>query len=193
MAGFLGGGFDPSQYTEHQAYLTGISSSSWVTLMSVSGKGFLEQALLNMYQPNTTSVSWSTEPELLITVDGTVVLDLVFNGQAAVEQGYAWGVASTSSFVPTVGTSSVYPVGYIPGTYYGSNARAFDANSQYANLTFPSSAQQSAAGQSINSVYCAPVFFLDNPIYFQQSLLIQIKGVPAASTYNICGNAKARY
>jgi hypothetical protein len=160
--------------------------------MSVSGKGFLEQAMLTMYESGTGNAAFTTEPEIIVTIDGNVVLDLVFNGQAAQGMYYAYGLTSMASAVPIQQTASqAYPVVNVLGCYV-SSAHAVDATNSIFNLTFPSSAQQTAAGTSIvSSIYATPTFFLDNPIYFQQSLLIQVKGV--SSNYSMYGNAKARY
>lgn len=168
MAGFLGG-FDPSLYAEHQASNTAVNSASLVTLMSVTGKGMLEEALIVGSGTSTTNM------EIVITIDGIIVLDLT----ATVNSGYNYGLGvvpstniiyMTANFLTLVGVETLF------------GAMQLISTNTISQVTFPNSSQVTCAGDF-------SLVGLEQPIYFNQSLLIQIKGAGAT----IKAGAKARY
>jgi hypothetical protein len=168
MAEILGLGYDPSQYTEHQAVNTSLSSTTLTTLISVTGQGMLEAALI------TATTTTTTAPEIVITVDGTVILDLV--QPTGAEGSSAMGIV----FSPNLKYSSS------SSDYISGMENLFGGSITVSNLqvvAFPNASQV-----TLGSTGYSGIVAIDQPIYFKQSLLIQVKGVSGLKAY-----AKVRY
>lgn len=90
-----GGVFDPTKYanrisTEGQ-YTSSVTGSAFTTLLSISGKGFLNKAVLS------TRANASNASQLKITIDGI----LVFNGQTQANLDQATGIIMDSDLSTT--------------------------------------------------------------------------------------------
>ena len=162
---------NPWNYTEHQAVNLAVNSSTLTTLMSVTGKGMLEEAIV--FAPNYGG----TNIEIVISVDGTVILDILQPSignvfmlglyQSADEGVQSGGAPCIFGNENLIGTLPYVPMGYV------------------SKVTFPSSFQQ-----SLSSTLSA-IVGLNQPIYFKSSLLVQVKGINTVP--NIVAFAKARY
>jgi hypothetical protein len=171
MAGFLGGGYDPWQYTEHRVSNTSVNSTELTTLMSVAGKGYLEETILNCYSTTDTT---TTVRELKITIDGTVIYDVV---DASVgSTNYPRGVINTGSIAYGTSSSLIFS--------FGDMLSGVPSAPNLSPISFPYSGQQSK-DRSLS--YIA---IISQPMYFSASLLIQVKGV---SSGLLQAAAKARY
>jgi hypothetical protein len=196
ISSFSSGGFDPSQYSEHQAVNPAVNSTSLTTLMSKTGKGMLEEALMatglaplttGYYQPGTTATTTTIAPELVITIDGTVVFDIVDNFVGA-SAAAVRALIMSDDFKPAMYSSSYAIGGVITGLENLLGGYILATSTSVNGLTaeaFPNSAQVSQPRASNT------VIVTEQPIYFNQSLLVQVKGV--ASAGNITAFAKARY
>lgn len=170
------GGFDPSQFSEHQVINTAVNSSSFINFLSVTGKGFLEEALLRMVGVTSST----TMPEIKITIDGNVVLDISGKTGGGTDQG-TLGVYPSSDMTYDSGSSGVVIAG--AENCVGS---AFKLQGTYTNLTFPNSALVSKSSNVTDAI-----IGIEQPIYFNNSLLVQIKSV--ATSTSVVAIAKARY
>lgn len=166
---------DISNYIEHQASNLAVNSASLTTLMSVTGKGMLEEALLSLSSTPTTT----TQPEIKITVDGNVILDLA---QAIGSPGATslFGIYPTQDLFYGSSTYNIAGTENVLGSLIGFSA----VNLQ--TVTFPNSAQVVKPASQV-----AAIVGIEQPIYFNESLLIQVQGVATSGTIKAC--AKARY
>jgi hypothetical protein len=187
-------GFDPSRYKEHQVVNSAVNSTSLTTLMSYTGNGLLEGVIIgcgfgwvsnsHTISPVSTGITTTTPIELCITIDGIVVLDILESSAGSsdtseisvvlskdiIEYNYTTGaLEQVAGFESLAGGLITVSTGVLPAPTF----------------TFPNAAQQSLAKNS------AALESLDYPIYFNQSLLVQVKG--AASSGAIQAYAKARY
>jgi len=182
--------FDPTKWTEHEAVITGVNSSTLTTLMSVTGKGMLESTLLvgnptifNNYGISaSTLASVSTMPEIVVTIDGSVVLDLTCATATSVYSPIL-GIVKTSSIKPCYNNSNS-AISMISGFEHIFGGLLYTVSPLFPIISFPSPTQQiMGSGTSI--------VVLDEPLYFKSSLLIQVKSVANAGAVKAV--AKARY
>lgn len=186
--------FNPWNYTEHQAVNTAVNATSLTTLMSVTGKGMLEEAIILA----ASTVITTTALEIVITADGNVILDMA---QSAIGTSYSFGfgiVPTADIHSNTIVSSGVYLhesisglENLLGGAYFisisnqGVAAGTLSTLSNVATTNFPSATQQSFP---LGRVAIIPI---EQPIYFNRSLLVQIKGVASSGT--IAALVKARY
>jgi len=171
MAGFLGGGYDPWQYTEYQVFHSLATESSLTTIVSIAGKGFLETALI--YVANASS---SVITELKITVDGIVIFHVTDTAALTLSRLSYRGIIKSSN---------------VHSFYDGSTVKTLFADTlNCENVTaaltpqtciFPSASIQST---SASYDYVIP---LNNSYPFKQSLLVEAKGMSLRAI------VKARY
>lgn len=182
--------FDPTIYTEHQAANSCVNSASLITLMSVSGKGMLEEALI--YNSSIeTGVNTYARANMVITIDGNVILNTMAGISATTSEDgmYTYyqalmGVYPTESVI-TVGTTASTRLLGVDNLLYGASINFGSLlGATGTTLLFPSATQQSGYGNATVG--------LEQPIYFKSSLLIQVSGV-SYNTYSIQALAKARY
>jgi len=166
---------DISTLSEHQIANTAVDLTSLTTLASVTGKGILEQALLFL----ESSTVLTTVPEIVITVDGEVVYDV----------GMATGTLTTSNKFDGIYTiGSVVTNGsanFIFGADYMGVLSNYGVSNASAGLAYPISTQQ------ILALNIQMPIGLENPIYFNQSLLVEVKG--KCSSGSIKAGVKVRY
>ena len=164
--------FDPSRYTEHQAVNLAVDSTSLETLMSVTGKGMLEEALLLNPAASSTNA-----PELKITKDGIVIIDLVHN--LSTNLAAVLGIYQSSTL------SYDYSDDRIISGWENLLAKILTLKTGvgYETTVFPSPVQTITSHNTIIGI--------EHPIYFNSSLLIQVKG--ATNSGAIQAVAKARY
>lgn len=182
-----GNQIDVTKLTEHQAVLKTINSATWINLVNVTGKGCLSSAIMNIL--HSTS-SCTTAFEMTITIDGNVVFD-VCSGTGAYGSAYGnmFGIYPTAN-LKTYNTSPSYFIAGLGLIYNSSAIGSNDAcgGSQFdSGQTYPFSSLITITRGTGNNILIP----LDNPIYFNQSLLIQVRGVEPASACNAM--AKVRY
>jgi hypothetical protein len=172
--------FDPWQYTEHQAVNLAVNEPQLTTLMNVTGKGMLEEAIF--YCTETSENVFETPPRLVITVDGVIIFDVTTSSNDC-----SLGIYPTSS---ATYSQPNYAGVILAGTEHiiGVPIQLFNFsffNAYPAKLSFPNS--------SPVSISTSGVIGIEQPIYFKNSLLIQISGVSNYTSGKLCAFAKARY
>lgn len=181
----------PWNYSEHRAVNSAVSATTLTTLMSVTGKGMLDEALVIVGSANdttnrtitTTSVTSTTEPELVVTVDGTVIMDIAFTVGTFYGIMGLYPASDMSTFAGTAVITALHGVESMLNY-----PLALGVAGIHTTFTFPGSTKITIpmSGGTID----VP---LAGPIYFNKSLLIQIKGVPCVNGCPIVALAKARY
>src|SRR5574343_245021 len=117
--GSSGNAIDITKMTEHQAIINSVSSTSLTTLLSVSGKGCLEEAVLFA---GGSTVTLSSAIEIIITIDGVVVLDIT-NTYPTNTVNSIWGLVSLNRH--TMVTSNTI----------GSTGMEFDGTTTFAMMS----------------------------------------------------------
>lgn len=150
-------GFDPSKYSSFgkEAFTNASTASTWFTVYSVTGKGFLTRAMLSYPSGTGNSI------KLRLTVDGTVTFltSLSRNGS----QSYAVGIMTEDYITNNAGS--------MQSRYGALNYFIYDGSNPPSIVDYPYTTDNVRA-----------LCLLANPIFFNTSLLVEVQCV--GLTYN---------
>jgi hypothetical protein len=156
----LQGIFDRAKYEEHQ--LSGFGTYSSLTdILNITGKGFLESAILYQY-------SSANNLRLKVIKDGATILDENANSQTY----HFFGIVQDESIKHMIDNSGNYITiidGFNNSSVLVNNTVYNSSNSEKNYIAYPSF--PSATEQSIYGCAFAKV---TEPIYFKASLQIQM-------------------
>ncbi|WPC41214.1 hypothetical protein [Clostridium sp. JS66] len=173
---------DITALQEHQIGISSINSSSPITLLNVDGKGALEEVIIVSNIGSYTSSI--TNFGIKITADGIDILNLLTeNISSNNDIEVTYGIIDLKNASASTNYVSICS---------GYGGHAYDMMEQ--GLVFPSSLEQSATIRSSSDICASAVAIINEPIYFKQSLTIQISGALSQPNGNsIKAWVKARY
>ena len=141
-----------------EGYMNVAATSQYETLKSISGKGFLKEAIIQDYSGASGSV------KMKITVDGSVVSWTSTDGQ------FSWtGLSQYDLLYPVATSSAVTSLGFRKINVEGFGSDVGGTNSGWprpnpqANLAYPQATELSGV-----------CYILSSPVFFKTSLLIQV-------------------
>jgi hypothetical protein len=153
--------YSPFDYAEHQFTKTDFSFSSLTSIVSVSGKGILEEAAI-VYE----NVYLALEGELKILIDGSTVFDTILSSYSGNNIR-----SSCAALVKTMDVCYGYACYYL--TNFADRFGFFEISGSPTTIkSFPSSTQSNVS--TSNNGFC--IVQIPSGIPFSSSLDIKVKG-----------------